>query len=136
MSREHLLPSLRREVDRLFETLVHTAWGGGGREAISWKPPCDVVEEPDRYVIELDVPGVRAADLSIAAEGRALRIEGARQRVRRRGTEHHHVVERTCGRFVRTFHLPGDADPGGIHARLEEGVLTVEIPRQQNRSAR
>ncbi len=135
MPRDPLLPSLRHEVDRLFDTLVHTAWGGD-REAACWKPACDVAEEADRYRIEVDLPGVRSTDLSITAEGRTLRIEGLRQRVRRGGSEQHHVVERTCGRFVRTFHLPDDADPGGIHARLDEGVLTVEIPRRPTRSPR
>ncbi|MDW7709717.1 MAG: Hsp20/alpha crystallin family protein [Deferrisomatales bacterium] len=135
MSREPFLPSFRHEIDRLFDTLVHTAWGGC-REATPWKPACDVVEAPDRYAIELDLPGVRTADLSITAEGRTLRVEGVRQKARRRDTEYHHVMERTCGRFVRTFQLPADADPGGIHARLEEGVLTLEIPRRENRSER
>lgn len=135
MAREPVFPSLRFEVDRLFDALVHTAWGRGP-ECSSWKPPCDVVEEPDRYWIEVDVPGVRPSDLSITAVGQTLRIEGVRERVRRRGIAHHHVVERSCGRFARTFHLPADADPDGIHARVEDGVLAVEIPRRENRSPR
>jgi len=135
MPRDPFLPSLRYEVDRLFDTLVHTAWGGN-RAAACWKPACDVVEEAERYRIEVDLPGVRSSELSIAAEGRTLRIEGVRQRVRHGTSEHRHVVERTCGRFLRTFHLPDDADPGGIDARLDEGVLTVEIPRRPTRSPR
>lgn len=135
MAREPVFPSLRFEVDRLFDTLVHTTWGRSA-EAPSWKPACDVIEEPDRYWIQMDVPGVRASDLSISAEGRTLRVEGTRQRVRRRGAEHHHLVERTCGRFERAFHLPADADSDGVHARLEDGVLSIEIPRRENRSLR
>jgi HSP20 family protein len=125
------LPSLRFEVDRLFDTLVHTAWGGASPDC--WNPAIDVSEDSDLYRLEMDVPGVSASGLSITAEGGMLRIEGSRQRVRRSNSERHHVVERTCGRFLRTFRLPVDADVEGIRVRLSEGVLTVEIPRQSGR---
>jgi HSP20 family protein len=92
-------------------------------------PPADVAEEPERYRIEMDLPGVRHSDLSIAAEGRSLRVEGTREQARRSQTERHYLAERCSGRFVRTFQLPDDADPAGIQAKLEEGVLTIEIPR-------
>jgi len=135
MPKDPMFPSLRYEVDRLFDNLVHTAWGSTRQESC-WRPACDISEEPDRYRVELDLPGVRSADVSITAEGRNLRIEGTRQRVRRSAAEHPHLVERMSGRFLRTFQLPPDADAQGIHAGLDDGVLTVEIPRRESRSAR
>jgi len=135
MPKDPIFPSLRYEVDRLFDNLVHTAWGST-RQETCWRPACDVSEEPDRYRVEVDLPGVRSEDVSITAEGRTLRVEGTRARARRSATEHPHLVERMSGRFLRTFQLPLDADPHGIHAQLDDGVLTVEIPRRQTRSAR
>jgi HSP20 family protein len=128
MARDPFPPSFRHEVDRLFDTLIHTAWGSRPGESC-WLPPADVAEEADRYLIEMDLPGVRHKDLSIRAEGRILRIEGIRERARQAHLERHHLVERCSGRFVRTFQLPDDADPSGIRAKLNEGVLTIEIPR-------
>jgi HSP20 family protein len=135
MPREPLFPSLRSEVDRLFDSLVHTAWGSAPQGSC-WRPACDVSEEPDRYRIEMDLPGVRSGAVSITAEGRTLRIEGTRERGRRGGVDRTHLLERVTGRFLRTFHLPPDADAEGIQARLNEGVLTVEVPRRETRSAR
>jgi len=135
MPRAPVFPSLRYEVDRLFDSLVHSAWGSA-RKASCWTPSCDVEEEPDRYRIEVDLPGVRSADVSITAEGRTLRIEGVRERGPRSAAGRPHLVERPAGPFLRTFQLPPDADVAGIHAGLNEGVLTVEVPRRQNRSTR
>jgi HSP20 family protein len=94
-------------------------------------PPADVSEEPGRYRIEVDLPGVSDDNLSIVAEGRTLRVEGVREKVRQSSSERHHMMERSTGRFVRTFHLPDDADPEAIRARLDQGVLTIEIPRER-----
>lgn len=135
MPKDPMFPSLRYEVDRLFDSLVHTAWGSARQESC-WRPACDISEEPDLYRLEIDLPGVRSGDVSITAEGRTLRVEGSRARGRRSPAEHPHLVERMSGRFLRTFQLPPDADAQGIHARLDDGVLTVEVPRRQTRSTR
>lgn len=129
MRNNPFIPSPRYEIDRLFDTLVHTAWGGGP-EGSCWCPSVDVTEEPRVYRLEMDLPGVQISDVSITADRGVLKIEGTRQRVRRSVSEHHHLVERTCGTFARTFRLPEDADPEGIRARLSDGVLTVEIMRK------
>lgn len=128
MPRDPMFPSLRHEVDRLFDSLIHVTWATRPGEPC-WMPAADVVEEADGYRLEMDLPGVRFSDVAITTPGRTLRIEGRRERVHLTSSECHHLMERTCGRFVRTFQLPGDADPGGIQASLSEGVLTVEIPR-------
>lgn len=129
MPRILIHPSLRHEVDRLFDTLFHSAWGSRAGEGC-WMPPTDVLEEPSLYRIEMDLPGVADASLSIVADGRTLRVEGVRERRHRSSAEHHHILERSTGRFVRNFHLPNDAEAEGIRASLNDGVLTIEIPRK------
>ena len=133
MTRESLFPSLRHEVDRIFDTLVHGAWGSPPERA-AWRPAVDLFEEADRYRVEVDLPGVRASDLSITAEGATLRVEGVRPPSGSGAQSRCHVAERPCGRFARTFRLPEDADRAGIRVRLQEGVLTVEVPRTQGRA--
>lgn len=132
MKRDPFFPSPRHEIDRLFDTLIHTAWGGRQPRA-GWNPPVDVWEDADRYRLEMDLPGVGAADFSITAERGLLRIEGVRDPDRVDAPGRRHLTERPMGRFARTFELPADADTDGIRARLVEGVLTVTIPRQAHR---
>ncbi len=126
MRRDPFWISCRTEIDRLFDTLVHAAWGTGPSLG-GWNPPVDVVEETDRYRVEMDLPGLSSSDLSITAEGGVLRISGTRERTRRGPMERPHVTERPVGRFVRTFRLPSDADPDRIRARLRDGVLVIEV---------
>ena len=122
-------PSLRREVESIFgEVLgaVRPRAGGGGR----WLPTLDLIEEPGRYVIEMDVPGVRLEDLSIAVSSRRLVVAGRREIVR----EHEHpsvrVHERWSGSFSRSLDLPDEVDESHISATLREGILRIELPRR------
>lgn len=130
MPRNRFLPPLRHEVDRLFDSLIHSAWGPP-QGAAAWMPALDVLEEEETYRLEMDLPGVRSQDVSIGCVGRTLRIEGKRERFRRSGAERPHLVERICGHFVRTLQLPDDAEPSGIRVSLTDGVLTIEIPRRR-----
>ncbi|NOY44427.1 MAG: Hsp20/alpha crystallin family protein [Deltaproteobacteria bacterium] len=129
MTRELFWISCRHEIDRLFDTLVHTAWGGRP-SGPAWIPPVDVTEEADRYRIEVDLPGVRVADLDITAEAGTLRIEGTRALGEPGSGAVRHLAERPAGSFRRTFRLPADADPGTVQARLRDGVLVVEIRKR------
>ncbi len=129
MSRELFWISCRHEIDRLFDTLVHTAWGGRP-SGPTWTPPVDVTEETDRYRVEVDLPGVRSDDLEVTAEAGTLRIEGTRSLGEPGPGSARHVAERPSGRFRRTFRLPVDADPDTVRARLRDGVLVVEIRKR------
>lgn len=135
MTRILVSASLRHEVDRLFDSLIHSTWAHRAGEA-SWLPASDVSEDPAHYRIELDLPGVSPAGVCVTTEGQNLKVEGTRERLRRGTAERYHTVERSAGRFVRNFRLPDDADLHAVVARLEEGVLTVEIRRNLQRRGR
>jgi HSP20 family protein len=129
MNRDPFIPTLRYEVDRLFDFVLKNTWGARSGDA-AWMPPADVCETAEFYRIEVDLPGVRHGDLSIAAHGRSLELKGTRERRRQEGGPARScLTERPAGSFARSFQLPEDADAQAIRARLEEGVLTIEIPR-------
>lgn len=129
MKRDPFSGSLRYEVDRLFDHLVHTAWGSTKAVACLC-PPAEVTAEPDRYRIEVDLPGVSAEEVSVAAQGGVLHIEGQRQRHARGAHARLLLAELRYGRFARTLRLPADADAAGLQATVADGVLTVELPRR------
>ena len=130
MKRDPFSGSLRYEVDRLFDHLVHTAWGGA-RAVSCLCPPVDVIEDPDRYRVEVELPGVRIEDLTISAEGGVLRIEGSRKRRPPVAHSRSLLAELRYGRFARSLRLPTDADVAGMQARFNDGVLTVDLPRRR-----
>jgi HSP20 family protein len=81
-----------------------------------WKPPVDLQEAADRYVVTAELPGVKQEDIRRARE-------------RDQPCEQFHRVERGHGTFSRSFHLPVPVDPEAITADLRDGVLTVTCPK-------
>jgi HSP20 family protein len=126
----HGFPSLRSEVEALFSDVL-----GRGRAAAAassrWLPSLDLLEEPDAYVVELDMPGVSLKDLSISVAGRHLTLSGRRQLVRDYAAARIRVRERWSGAFSRSIELPGPVDAERLTATLHEGILRIVLPRQR-----
>jgi HSP20 family protein len=96
-----------------------------------WRPPVDLQETDDHYIVTAELPGVKQDDVHVAFNGGVLTISGVRrERERDRPCEEYHRVERGHGRFSRSFHLPSPVTPESITADLRDGVLTVTCPKQ------
>jgi HSP20 family protein len=91
----------------------------------------DLRTDGDDYVIEVDVPGVRAEDISVFVVGSAVVVEGRKERPRapRGARPVYERAERDYGAFRRAFDLPGPADLAKTAAALRAGVLRVTVPR-------
>ncbi len=100
-----------------------------------WKPPVDLHETTDAYVITAEVPGMQRQDLEIHAHEGRITISGAR-RERTGPCEQYHRIERGHGGFSRAFQLPLPIDPDAITAELHDGVLTVRCPKTAEASRR
>ena len=126
----HGFPSLRSEVEALFSDVL-----GHGRVASAvssrWLPSLDLLEEPDAYVVELDMPGVSLKDLSISVAGRRLTLSGRREIVRDYDAARIRVRERWSGAFSRSVDLPGPVDAERLTATLHEGILRIVLPRHR-----
>lgn len=95
-----------------------------------WKPPVDLQETEDRYIVTAELPGIRQEDLHVAFDAGVLTLSGLRrERERERKCEEYHRVERGHGSFNRSFHLPLPVDGDAITADLRDGVLTVTCPK-------
>ena len=78
--------------------------------------------------LELDLPGVKEEDLSIAMENNRLRVE-ARREDSRLDNEEVVIRERSHGEFSREYRLPWPVREDGIEASFRDGVLHVRLPR-------
>jgi len=95
-----------------------------------WRPPVDLQETEDRYLVTAELPGVKQEDIHVAFKGGVLTLSGMRrERERDRPCEEYHRVERGHGSFSRSFHLPLPVDGEAITADLKDGVLTITCPK-------
>ncbi|MFT6863440.1 MAG: HSP20 family molecular chaperone IbpA [Akkermansiaceae bacterium] len=75
-------------------------------------------EEKDSYRLRLDLPGFTREEISLSLEKRDLTVTAKSER-----------EEAFQGTFERTYTLPADVDPEGIHAQLDHGVLDLTFKK-------
>ncbi|XP_030534610.1 17.3 kDa class I heat shock protein-like [Rhodamnia argentea] len=87
-------------------------------------------ETPEAHVFQADLPGMRKDEVRVEVEeGRVLSISGERRREKEEVTDTWHRLERGSGRFSRRFRLPEDVRVDQVKATMENGVLTVVVPK-------
>ncbi len=138
------LLDLHREMDRWFDE-AFKSFGApslasrinmprASSMAVFERPKIDISGDENVYEINLDVPGLDESDLSLEIDGDVLRIKGAKEERSEDKDKHYYRVERSYGSFQRTLALPDDAVADEISARLDKGVLKLEIPRRADAS--
>jgi HSP20 family protein len=128
-----LMNRLQRELDVLFRDSTAApaaAAAPGESRPVALLPTVDVHEEPERYVVRADLPGVQPADIQVTADQGVLSIRAERRVERRDGAAGNGRTERVAGTFVRRFTLPQDVDAEAIGARCTHGVLELSIPKR------
>jgi HSP20 family protein len=119
-----LVNRLQRQLDDAFSA------DAADGEGAWWIPQVDVYEEPERFAVLVDVPGVEPKDIEITAEKGVLTIRGERRPRAQEASSAYRRLERHSGRFLRRFTLPESANLDSISARHNQGVLEVTIPKQ------
>jgi HSP20 family protein len=104
------------------------AWPRAGTAMdVEFAPVADVEETSDAFVVEIELAGVKKEDINIELSGHRLTVTGERKEREREGTLRRRT--RTVGRFRYEMVLPVDADDKKVEASLDEGVLTIRIPK-------
>jgi HSP20 family protein len=116
-----------------------SAFGRTDREDESlaaWAPPVDIAEEKDRILITAELPGFKEDEISIQTENGMLTLAGEREFEKEKTDKAYHRVERSYGRFARSFSLPNNVDREKIKAQFVNGLLQVELPKREDAKPR
>ncbi len=122
---------LRQMMDRLLEDAwVRPGSIWGGQEAFGHFA-FDLYETGDDYVVSAALPGLKPEDLDISVQGNVLTISGEVKPVEHQGDHTYHVRERRYGRFSRQVTLPAGIQGDRIQATLDNGILTLRVPKAE-----
>jgi HSP20 family protein len=125
------LMSLRQAMDRLFEDsfVRPSRFLSTIGEAIA--PTLDVYQTPNEVVMKAALPGVKPEDVSIDITGETLTIKGESKAEQEIKKEDYLYQERRYGAFSRNAVLPSGLKPDKAEATMEDGVLTLTIPKAE-----
>ncbi|MBB5014356.1 Hsp20/alpha crystallin family protein [Rehaibacterium terrae] len=129
--------SLQEEIKQVFDRFFSETDADQSNVVTSqWVPRVDIKEEPERFVIFADIPGVDPKDIEINMDKGILSIRGERKSETREETDRYSRIERQHGVFYRRFALPDSANPDGITASGKNGVLQIDIPKKPETTPR
>ena len=98
-------------------------------------PALDVIDNDSSYVAVLDMPGVAKADVKITVAGRRVTVQAEPAKADDAPDVANLIHrERAAVGYVRSFVLPADVEQADTQARLEQGVLTLTLPKRTARS--
>lgn len=126
------LLTIQDRMNKLFETVLTGPVPAGteGEGGHFWRPATEVVETSENLEIDCELAGMDRSGVEIRVDEHCLVIEGERPRPEEQEEWEFHRLERSHGKFLRKFELPGGLDLDAISAHLEGGVLQVRLPKR------
>lgn len=123
----------REQMNRLFSDLISRNLG----DLFSGNYPLvDLLEQKDKYIVRVEIPGVKKEDVKVAVQDGMLIIQG--KRVQPELPEGADVLrnEIIYGEFSRSIILPPKADLDKISARYVDGILEISIEKKEEEKSK
>lgn len=126
-----------RELEQMFDRFNRffseaSPFTGFGKESMTfadWSPAVDVQETPEAYVVSAELPDVKREDVKVTVDNGVLMLSGERRQEKEEKGKKFHRVERSFGRFERSFALPDAIDDQKITATFKDGMLHLMVPK-------
>ena len=122
--------SLRDAMDRLFEDSVITP------RAIGTMPKIDIREKKDSVVVKAELPGISEENVNVEILDNVMTISGVKEEEKEEEKEGFFYKESHSGSFERSFNLPSDVKADQAEADMNNGVLTITIPKVEPKVAK
>jgi HSP20 family protein len=96
-----------------------------------WSPPTDLFETEDKFVVRVEIAGLRDQDFAVTLEHNYLVIAGSRPDIPERRA--YHQMEIRFGEFSTVVALPGPVDSDDTAAEYSDGFLVVTLPKKKTK---
>ena len=126
------LAGLQERMNRIFDdTLSSSSRREDEALAATWTPPVDILERKDRILLTAELPGFTEEQIHLRFEEGVLTLDGERRFEKEADDARYHCVERSYGRFSRSFRLPANVDGDSISATFVNGLLVIDLPKRE-----
>jgi HSP20 family protein len=126
------LAALEEQMDRAFERVLASSSRLPGADA--WRPALDVLETERSIVLRVELAGVSSDEVRLIVDGEYVQISGRRTLSRAGQNQRHVLIELPQGPFERVLRMRAPYDADAVTAKLENGILVIELPRLENRT--
>jgi HSP20 family protein len=127
---------MQRDMDRMFNDAFNRFNNSPDfqhlfRESFT-TPEMDLQEDNDKYTVIVNLPGSSKDNISVNLNGQTLTVKGEQKFEKQDKDSQGNIIfqERRSGSFQRSITLPGPVKQAGMKTRVDNGVLTVIIPKE------
>lgn len=123
------LMAIQDRMNKLFDTSIRGEGAEEDVESSAWAPAVDIFETKDAIVVNVEAPGMTKEQFGVEVKDEILTIKGERPFEKDVSREQYHRIERSYGRFRRSFILGTAVWTDRITAAYRDGVLVITLPK-------
>lgn len=98
-------------------------------QPFGWSPPVEIAENDTEFTVTAELPGMHRDNVRVEYEDGVLMISGEKEEEHKEEQRRFHLWERSYGSFERSFIVPTAVDAARVNAEMNNGVLTVHLPK-------
>lgn len=127
-----LMQDLNR-MNRAFNSMLESTSGSGGRNY----PAINVWDADEKIIITSELPGITAEQIDLSITGRELTLSAKIDNSEGSEKEQNYLCREIVRKsFSRTIELPCSVDSEQIDARIEKGILAIQLRKQESARAK
>lgn len=130
------IDTLEERMNRWFENTLPTTRQDEEFSSSTFYPAVDIHEGDKAITIKAELPGIKKDDVHIDVQDGVITLKGERTFEKEDKKENYHRIERSYGRFHRSFTLPSTVDVEKIKATYKDGLLEVSLLKKEEAKAK
>ena len=127
---------IQTRINDLFDDAFGRSRSSSPPAAGIWSPAVDILESRDSYLIRAELPGMKREDFNLEVHDGSLTLSGERKFEEAANGVEYHRIERTSGKFSRSFYLPQTVKTDAIKATYRDGILEIHVPKAEEAKPR
>ena len=98
-------------------------------ERMGWSPDIEILEKGDKFVVNVELPGVEEDEVDVSVTGNMITISGEKQAESEAKKKGYYYTERYYGSFSRWIAVPTTVDASKVEANYDKGILEITLPK-------